>query len=137
MATTVDYQTQLAELQEALERARKAKKSTKELRAQIAEVERQAEQATAEAVEVEAPEVEAETAEVETPKRRGRPRKYSDEYYALRDQFKRNGRGRPKREQVETDLRVLGVTEDVSQLGTREVEQLFKTTLQERLAEVA
>jgi hypothetical protein len=97
MATTLKTLTkQQTELQTKLEQARKAKKSTKTFREQLAEV-------TAE--------VERLTAEVTTTKRPvGRPRKYSPEYYTLREASKRgNRRGRPNREQVTADLKAFGV----------------------------
>lgn len=125
-STTVDYTAQLDELNAALERARKAKKGTKAIKDQIAEVQRQAEAATAEAV-------------TEAPKRRGRPRTKSPEFYALRDQFKRTGRGRPSRAQVVADLEKLGMTFEVpvEDLTMRELETAFKDELARQLAEVA
>lgn len=123
-ATVVDREAKLAELREAIEKARKAKKGTKVLVAQVAELEAQI-----------AADTKANT--TDAPKRRGRPRTKSPEFYALRDEFKRNGRGRPSRAQVEADLRKLGVEGPLHRLTMREVEQMFKRTLASKLEDLA
>ena len=114
MATLTTLTARQADLQEKLEKARRAKKATKELRDALAQLE----------VEIEA--AQAVTVEAEAPKRgRGRPRKYSPDFYTLRDASRRSRRGRPNREQVVADLQRFGV-EVSSEASFRELEVALK-----------
>lgn len=97
-ATTVDYAATLAALQAELDKARKAKKGTKVIRENIAQVEAAIAAAQTDETPADAP-------------RRGRPRKYAPEFYTLRERLARAGRGRPSRTQIMSDLRELGVGE--------------------------
>jgi hypothetical protein len=117
MATLTDINTRKAELEAKLEAARKAKKGgVKELRAQIDALVAEAEAITAKAA----------------PKKVGRPRKYADEFYTLRDKFARDGSGRPNRETVVRNLTDLGVELDKN-ASFRDLEKLLRVVRAEAL----
>lgn len=120
-ATLKTLKTQKTELQAKLAARKASKKSTKEVRAEI------------EAVEALIAEAEAVTKTASV--RRGRPRKYADEFYQTRDSFKRPSRGRPNRKAVEQSLKALNV--EVPKDATfRQLEVLLKDEKAKAIAKV-
>jgi hypothetical protein len=120
--------TTIVELETKLEKARRAKKATKDLRAQI------------EALQAEAEKITAEASKTETKRPVGRPRKYVAEYYVLKGELARNGRGRPSREVVLSDLESLGQESYevayVDEIPTRTLELLRKAAVTRALNRV-
>lgn len=98
MATVTDIKTKISEVEAALETAKRRKKATRPLKAEL------------EALYAEVERITAEAAQAKRPV--GRPHKFIPEYYEFVERYARAGRGRPARAQVEADLRSFGVEYD-------------------------